>query len=823
MTEDNPEYQIGAHDVDAENIDFGENSEFIEFELEAKTVFKRLAEDIYESPAAGIREPLTNSTTAVLRAQEEYDLGTNEGVIEFTLKYEGGGLILVIRDNGIGISDGELREILSVIGRSANRDDPSMAGKFGMGFLSLWMLVGMKGGFEMYTHSRKPGAEPLSGVWKSGGFARDGDGVLDEGFGEDEYGTEFRLPLKEELSSNDVRNWIDTFAQWCRVPVLYREYNSDGREVFNEDYGGQSILESLDEDQPAITLDNQYFAAVNSRNGLNETILLDVPVERNTSSRLSLPFNSFAIQLKKENSVVVSGPNEGQFPIPENEYREMDSSRQAKYIPKTRLRAEDVVMPGPTGTRDKLGQGDEFWEYIEKQVWEKYYTRCRQLFQDVSSVSDVFAKPEEETQFIIHATDTLSKTSTSLDTVIQNKLGIRLSQHLVDGFEVFHDRIEFARRGDDDVSKQENRRRVLLHEVLEASHDDDGNSGDVFMGVSLNDLKAKVAWADGELNQIVRVESTEEYAKFENRFGWKKLKEIKRDTIDQYNIPKALKERFVGTEHKNTVNARKDPGEKELTVHFGSRNRNTVKRKAHRLYEAAKNLEEGDPASFGFKQFTAIVLFPSNCEENLSDYYWMADKDNVGIASCSVSVYEYLSERERIYRFEDYAEQAQTMELETSNGVLTYSEVEERGTPVFHILPEETVDLFRENRAMMNNIREYFEKFVCIGGYRRPEIDDAVYIPVTQNVFDMLRPVARSSRVISSEAGHVGNVGKRASIECDTPVYAYARLPEWHDTSELDVILESDVFLTDGGLDLIETMGLLHDEGRRPNSQTKEN
>jgi len=46
---DGLDYQVGAHSVDTEGIQFGEESDdddFIEFELESRTVFKRLAEDI---------------------------------------------------------------------------------------------------------------------------------------------------------------------------------------------------------------------------------------------------------------------------------------------------------------------------------------------------------------------------------------------------------------------------------------------------------------------------------------------------------------------------------------------------------------------------------------------------------------------------------------------------------------------------------------------------------------------------------------------------------------------------------------------------------
>lgn len=74
-------YQVGAHSINKETS--LNKSETIEFDFENSAIFKRLADDIYESPEAGIREPLQNSLTAIQKAVNNGYIESNEGVVTF--------------------------------------------------------------------------------------------------------------------------------------------------------------------------------------------------------------------------------------------------------------------------------------------------------------------------------------------------------------------------------------------------------------------------------------------------------------------------------------------------------------------------------------------------------------------------------------------------------------------------------------------------------------------------------------------------------------------------------------------------------------------
>jgi HSP90 family molecular chaperone len=232
------DFQVGSHETDSNPVDFEGETEHIEYDLEVQTVFKRLADDIYKSDEAGIREPVTNSITAIIDAVEEGFIEEERGVLEITL--QAGELI--IKDNGIGISEEKLRKVLAVIGRSTSRDSDARPGKFGMGFLALYKLSELDGGFIMHSRSRRTD-DYISGVWKNGGFTwcKEDGGFPYKQMDDDEYGTKLVIPLKKSLDSDDIREWVKRNTEYARHNVIYREFNEDGDEVFNEDYGDKKL------------------------------------------------------------------------------------------------------------------------------------------------------------------------------------------------------------------------------------------------------------------------------------------------------------------------------------------------------------------------------------------------------------------------------------------------------------------------------------------------------------------------------------------------------------------------------------------------------
>lgn len=810
------DYQLGEHNVDTSAVELGDDPEFIEFEMEAKAVFKRLAEDIYDGAEAGIREPLTNASTAVLRAIEEYGLDPNRGVIEITVRKDADGTRLSIQDNGIGISEGELKEVVSVIGRSANRDRGDLSGKFGMGFLALWMLSGLNGGFFMHTHSRQDGEEPISGVWKSGGFSRHDPDELG-GFSEDQYGTRFDIVLKDTIDADHVRDWVAKHAEYCRVPVIYREFDPDGTEVFNEDYGDKSLRDDLSNDHFSLELDTPYFTAICSNEASGKALLLDVPVKRNKSRIYDAPLDEIDIRMKNENGVVVEGPHEGCVPISDHEYREKDDEQQDGFVPESTLSPEDVAMPAPLGTRDKLAENDEFWDWLCEQFEDIYFDTVGEYYHRIDSVDSLFT--EFEFSELDHLVDSVSKvilSSQSFQDAVRTEFGVSISDEVSTALRALRKEVSVTTRGDITVTED----RPALDVAWDAKGD--GRDGNVWMGVSLNPEKAEVVWEDNENNQVVSVENSDSYESL-SVIGWRELREIKDHTIDEFDISEETREAFVSGGSTTGVSATENPGSRELTLHFGRRQAKKTKAMARNIKNGFENADDGERAKIGLDSYAReIVFFPNGCDHNLSENYQLANADGVAVANCTVAVWEYLQDTSGLVRVEECLEEAAETSFPTTDGEMTISDAPDN--LVFHLVPADAIDVF-QREEIMERVAEYFSERIFMGGYDTPTYESVVYAPITYDDYVTMLPKMDEQQIVVGDVNkNQVSIGDVESVRNDTILYAYGRLPEWEQTPELKKLLnlgkDSKFHLHKGGYDLVETLGELHDRGVQPNSLT---
>ena len=816
-TDEGLDYQVGAHSVDTEGIQFGEESsddDFIEFELESRTVFKRLAEDIYKSDEAGVREPLTNAVTAVRKAVENYDLDPDEAAVHIQFQKSPTGNQLIIRDNGIGITEQKLQKVVAVIGRSTVRDRGDMAGQFGMGFLAVFRLVGTDGGFVMHTHSRKDGAEPISGVWKSGGFARDTEGELPGRMGDDEYGTKFEFMLNDDIDPDDVREWVEKYAEWARCPVIYQEFE-DQSQVFNEDYGRKQFTDDYDEPGLSVTVENEFFEATAAEDADGKTILLDVPIERNAEKTIRKPWK-VDIRFKNENSVVVDGPHEGLMPVADAEYTEMPPERQQYYVSEDDLTNDDVVMPGPTGTRDSLAEDEAFWVWLKDRLQTAYAEKARRIYAEVDTFDDLFNLSIEDYKFACHAVGYLFEGSSDpVRDRIQEYTGRTYNHKFCERDSHLTDSVEHAPRGKRGIDKKSNRDKVNVAEVLERTRVGDAD-GDVFMGVKLNQQKCKVVWEDADDNEVVHVEGTEDYEVYETLYGWKRLRDVRGSTIDEFDISDDLRQQFQ-TDDGKTRSASLPAEERELTIHFGRRNHSCKKNRVETIRKKFEQAAEADRRpSFGRKNPETLILFPPHKDENVSDYYPLAN-GHVGVATCQKSVWEYLKDTPGIMTLDQYKERAQQTEFTTNEGTRTIGDIDEAKQLVFHCLSEDVVGRFRQ-QGIMDEMVHYIR--TVVDDDSKPKYENPVYAPVTPETLRILHPETRGVTVLFGDTTEKVRANSER-IGNDTKPYLWARLKDWRDTSEFETIYGnlSRTSLKGGGYELVETFGLLHDAGVDPFSE----
>lgn len=112
-----------------------ENNQYL-FQVNLKGMIELLSEHIYSAPNVFVRELLQNGTDAVTERKTIDEAHT--GALNIYIQ-ETSETTAIFEDNGIGLSENDVHEFLSVIGQSSKRDnffEKEYIGKFGIGLLS---------------------------------------------------------------------------------------------------------------------------------------------------------------------------------------------------------------------------------------------------------------------------------------------------------------------------------------------------------------------------------------------------------------------------------------------------------------------------------------------------------------------------------------------------------------------------------------------------------------------------------------------------------------------------------------------------------------
>jgi molecular chaperone HtpG len=192
-----------------------------QFQAEIQQLLHLLSHSLYQNKEIAIRELISNASDALdkFRHVTLTDKDQDDGsTLTIWIEPDEEKRILVIRDNGIGMTNDELVKNLGTIAHSGSReyltklaedskDDVSLIGQFGVGFYSSFMLSDK---VEVLTRSF---TEETGWRWES-----DGTGKFHiepaEGL---ERGTQIRLHLKEEL---------EEFTRPIRLKHILTEYST---------------------------------------------------------------------------------------------------------------------------------------------------------------------------------------------------------------------------------------------------------------------------------------------------------------------------------------------------------------------------------------------------------------------------------------------------------------------------------------------------------------------------------------------------------------------------------------------------------------------
>ncbi len=243
-------------------------TENFEFQAEVHQLLDLMVNSIYSEKEVFLRELISNASDALDKAQVEKLTG-NTGVDEkpglILLTVDKDARTLTISDNGIGMTQEEVKDWLGTIAKSGTKafneaqkngeeaQASDLIGQFGVGFYSAFMVAGS---IEVIT--RKVGSEHAVK------FTSEGKGRYTiEQAERDSHGTDIILHLKDVDQENGIDDYTDEstlqmlvkkYSDFVRYPI---EFNKSEEE--NTQLNSQKAIWSRPEDEVTDEEYNEFF------------------------------------------------------------------------------------------------------------------------------------------------------------------------------------------------------------------------------------------------------------------------------------------------------------------------------------------------------------------------------------------------------------------------------------------------------------------------------------------------------------------------------------------------------------------------------------
>lgn len=209
------------------------------FEAEVSQVLHLVTHSLYSHKDIFLRELISNASDACdklrFAALSDASLTAADADLRIEIEFDKDARTLTIRDNGIGMSQGEVVENIGTIARSGTRKfletlsgdarkDTQLIGQFGVGFYSAFIVAD-----KVTLTTRKAGAPESDGVcWESSGTGEYTLETLDVAA----RGTTVTLHLKadegEFLDGWKLRDLVKRYSDHVAFPIRLRE-DKDGK------------------------------------------------------------------------------------------------------------------------------------------------------------------------------------------------------------------------------------------------------------------------------------------------------------------------------------------------------------------------------------------------------------------------------------------------------------------------------------------------------------------------------------------------------------------------------------------------------------------
>jgi len=217
-----------------------ENKETLKFESEVSQVLQLMIHSLYSNKEIFLRELISNASDACDKLRFESlaneNLLANDAQLKIHIEYDKNAHILVIRDNGIGMTREEVINNIGTIAKSGTKEflqnltgdqakDSNLIGQFGVGFYSAFIVADK---VELKTRSARVNSDEAV-LWSSHGTGEYELETVDF----DHRGTEITLHLKQDeydlLSGWRLRSIISKYSDHIPLPI----------EMFKEDDKGE--------------------------------------------------------------------------------------------------------------------------------------------------------------------------------------------------------------------------------------------------------------------------------------------------------------------------------------------------------------------------------------------------------------------------------------------------------------------------------------------------------------------------------------------------------------------------------------------------------
>jgi len=815
---------------------------------------KHMSDGLYQSEEATIREFIANAETAcrrVERSEAEVLPDDYSSIIEIT--YDRAKNLLVVQDNGIGIASATGIKVLRKIGVTTARDTGTQSGKFGMGLASFLKLIGSQNSMIMKTRSRITG-ENYAAYVNLGGFD-----PIKGGMPDGVYGTRFEMVPKSDINHEDIRDYVETYSENLRIPVHYEELDEKGKQVYDEDWQRSSFEAEYSDDKIFVKYEKPgLLTAATSPDATGQTLLVSMPIERNDGSdtgtaSFECPYK-FDVRIEDESGAIVEcncpdADHEGLTPVPDSEYAVMDPQQQQQHIPASEVFAHDLTLPEPVTSRDTLQEHDEFWEWLAQELKETMEKECGEKYRSFGSVEEVLNLNRRDLNLVVESLNRLNYGhGKSLQQAVEETYEVTLDSDVADALKRLGTSVGLTERGENVELSRNINWNATVAEVLYNTFPD----GDVFMAVTMNEDKAYIAWDLNENNQVVGVESTDDYEVYEEAFGWKKLRDIQLELLHQYDISDKLYADLLGDKDTDNVDddmeeaverAPPTPAKEErLNVTMAPSAFGQAKFKSKRIRD---RFQSGEPlhvctsrsskSGFGSRsnsvpdgtEVNRIILFPSNSDENLSDHYDLFNNYGdvtVAGANCNVRTYEFLKNVNGILSIDDYIEQSWREPVETNKGIMNLGSA--RGNLIIHTVKNGKKIYFTDmiDRMPRAVYQAYNDQAGQSWETHFPDPDDACYTVLEVNDLWRYKP-ALEEVVENNEAAFVHSAAEPDGLQSSqthnlggaAELYTIARLEDWSiDSAVVQWVKRNVANFCSDEYEVIDTLGQHHDNGGDP-------